>query len=90
MSAGIIRDTFHFRQINVSESTFKEAPIGTLAISRGPKTLIMVHIVRKLRWQKRGLSHFTILKVFHKHKNSFTILGLYRDIFLFPSAFSKI
>lgn len=90
MSAGIIRDTFHFRQTNVSESMLKEAPIGSLDVSRGSKMLIMVHIVRKLRWQRRGLSHFTILKIFHKHKNSFTILGLCRDIFLVPCAFSKI
>lgn len=48
MSAGIIRDTFHVRRINVSKSTFKEASIGTLGISRGPKMLIMVCIVRKL------------------------------------------
>lgn len=90
MSAGIIRDTFHFRQINVSESMFKEAPIGTLDISRGPKMLIMIHIVRKLRWPRRGLSRFTILKILHKHKNSFSILGLCRDIFLAPRTFCKI
>ena len=45
---------------------------------------------RKLRWQRRGFSHFIILKIFHKHRNSFTILGLCRDIFLVPCAFSKI
>lgn len=90
MSAGIIRDTFHFRQINVSESMFKEAPIGTLDISRDPQLLIMVHLVRKLRWKRRGLSHLAILKILHKHKNLFTILGWYRDIFLAPCAFSRI
>ena len=90
MSTGIIRDTFHFRQINVSKPMFKEAPIGTLDASSGPTMLIMVHIVRKLRWQRRGFSHFIILKIFHKHRNSFTILGLCRDIFLVPCAFSKI
>lgn len=90
MSAGIIRDTFHFRQINVSESMFKEAPIGTLDISRDPQLLIMVHLVRKLRWKRRGLSHLTILKILHKLKNLFTTLGWCRDIFLVPCAFSKI
>lgn len=90
MSTGIIRDTFHFRQINVSEPMLKEAPVGTLDASRGPTMLIMVHIVRKLRWQRRGFFHFIILKIFHKHRNSFTILGLCRDIFLVPCAFSKI
>ena len=37
MSTGIIRDTFHFRQINVSEPIFKEAPVGTLDASRAPQ-----------------------------------------------------
>lgn len=89
MSTGIIRDTFHFRQINVSKPMFKEAPIGTLDASSGPTMLIIVHIVRKLRWQRRGFSHFIILKIFHKHRNSFTILGLCRDIFLVPRAFPR-
>lgn len=50
----------------------------------------MVHLVRKLRWKRKGLSHLTILKIFHKHKNVFTTLCWYEDIFLVPCAFFKI
>ena len=37
MSDGIVRATFHFTQINVSESMSKGAPVGTLDTSKGPK-----------------------------------------------------
>lgn len=37
MSAGIIKATFCFRQINVSKSMFQEAPTGMLDTFKGPK-----------------------------------------------------